>query len=117
MALYLDIVEYLEFGPFSIGWFDDEDEFISGDLRLGEPCMFDEEHQFVSRAVGDLAAPSRRGSNDEFEWDTIDEARKALRIAGRAWADFKKENPKHDWPDWAIKADAEGWKPPEGWRP
>ena len=52
--------------------------------------------------------PKRRGN---FYFETMVEAEKALNVALAA---KKRQGPM---PEWAIKAQAAGWKAPKGWHP
>jgi hypothetical protein len=49
-----------------------------------------------------------------LEWESVSAVKKALRAARAAVKAWRAELPM---PDWALKATAEGWKPPKGWRP
>lgn len=51
-----------------------------------------------------------------LSWDTITGARKALRTA-RTAAKLSKSDKVDAWPEWAVMARAEGWLPPNGWKP
>jgi hypothetical protein len=48
-----------------------------------------------------------------YIWESLSDAKKALRAAKAAVKD-KRRKP---WPEWAVKAQANGWKPPKGWAP
>lgn len=58
-----------------------------------------------------LRAMGAKNGRWGFVWHSRKEAEAALRVAKQA---MKADRPM---PDWAVKAAAEGWKPPKGWRP
>jgi hypothetical protein len=53
-------------------------------------------------------------SESEWRWAELSAARKALRVAKEAVRLYAANRPM---PEWAIKAMAEGWKAPNGWKP
>ena len=107
---------------YSIGWYDSED--MEGDLSLGErlPHWQDEseaesrdvdEHNDLSEAVEQLARPCQITSRG-LVWQGRASARAALRCAKAVLAQLRRDAP---WPEWAVTAQAAGWKAPKGWRP
>jgi hypothetical protein len=123
MANTLKIIE--SENRFCIGWFDTNTN-DGGYLRLGEDCRVSkyatakdkeelDEHRAVTKACCSEAPPDQLGdAYNTYYWFTPVKVRKALRVAKRA---LKEHRSKKDWPDWARKAQAEGWKPPRGWQP
>lgn len=89
-----------------------EDEYTEADLakcvgrRVGEW-----EHVAATIAVSKIAGVQhdRRG----YYWESRKDASSALRAARAAIKDRSAK----PWPEWAVKASAEGWKPPKGWAP
>ena len=62
----------------------------------------------VTASLTDGVERDERG----YSWTSIKKARCALKAIKAAL--------KHDvgpWPEWAVKAQAEGWKAPKGWKP
>lgn len=74
----------------------------------------------VSNLVASQESPSGR-NRDGFYWDTESKARKALakvKAAIKADAAAQKAlKAGKPWPEWAVKAKAEGWRAPKGWMP
>ena len=111
---------------FWIGWWDDEDDMMAGDLRLGEVLPVSpkdsvedqkgcEEHNFITDEVRKEVPPDYI-DNEAFCWDTENRVKKALGVARRALKAFKSHY-KKPWPEWALRAHAAGWRPPKGWKP
>lgn len=101
---HLDIEER----PYSIriGWvmpFDGEfGAFLGDEARPSDP-----ETKIAQEAVKPFA-------EDDYTFSTLAKAKKALTAANEALFAAKSGKP---WPDWALRAKAEGWKPPKGWTP
>lgn len=110
MAAHLEIMSH-QFG-YAIGWFDDEDGDVAGDLCLGEHVSDDEEHRIASLAASEFSPDNR--DQGVFVWDSKSRATKALLLARSMVKAYKDGKP---WPDWAKTAVSEGWKPPKGWEP
>ncbi len=103
-----------------------EQDLWSGDCTISWLCVDDGE---IGGALGEFeddgqskelcklcreAGGKQKQSRTAFLWDDEADAKKALRRieAGMlAWEDGKS------WPEWALKAKAEGWTPPKGWTP
>lgn len=104
---WLDIVEK----PYcyQIAWHDEDD---GAGLFLGEEVK-DAEHEAACAAAQIIGDPGRDAYGALF-WDSLTNAKKALRAAKAA---VKASNAKAPWPDWALRAQSEGWKPPKGWKP
>ena len=49
-----------------------------------------------------------------FTFESKSKAQRALALLRSAAKRIKDDKP---WPDWAVKAQAAGWKPPKGWKP
>ena len=52
--------------------------------------------------------------NGQYHWYTKKSAQKALKAAKET---EKRHIANVVWPEWAITAQAHGWKPPKGWKP
>ncbi len=113
MAWTLDII--VEQYKFRIAWYEDGEEggWLGQDPNdgLGDaPTDSDDwEHWAASGAV--RALPSTQSDSLSFFWESMSDAKAALRVAKLA---LKSERPM---PDWARTAIANGWKPPRGWKP
>ncbi len=61
------------------------------------------------------AAQTTGVSRDErgYYWEGNSHATNAFRLINTAL----KNDPGVPWPEWAMRAKAEGWKPPRGWKP
>lgn len=119
MSARLAIDDGDHYGEFRIGWLmTDEQEFgaMIGDERYTEAKlaeMTDREDRECALAY--LAALKTDGiivRPRAIWWESRRSAQKALRAIKAAIA-----NADHPWPDWAVKARAEGWTPPKGWKP
>jgi hypothetical protein len=95
---------------YTIAWDDDGNP----GLLLGEtvPKTYKEHTAATNaaRVVGDC----EKRRDGVLVWETITGAKRALRAARAAVKAVQANTP---WPEWAIKAKAEGWKPPKGWKP
>lgn len=98
---------------YCLAWCDDD----GPGLYLGESDgHLDEsagEHRAAVEAASAIGNPTR-GEYRRLCWDSLTSARKALAAAKAAVRAFHDGAPM---PDWALKAIAEGWKPPRGWKP
>ncbi len=89
---------------------------------MGEPCPdtedpFDAMFNAVTDGLRKLFPPDdvgRAHSPDTMFWNTASRAKQARSIARMIQKQFESNRP---WPEWALKAKAEGWKPPRGWKP
>jgi len=109
--LRLDISEHSE--GWCIAWFD-EDEGVEGDLVIGEMGA-DPESDEISRVVLGLGTHDYcQHETGRLYWESLSTTRKALVVARKVWKAVKAKRP---YPDWAVKALAEDWKPPKGWIP
>jgi hypothetical protein len=70
------------------------------------------EHWAASKAILD-AFPGVERDQNGFFWPTERAAKKALQAVK---AVLKANVPERPMPDWALKALANGWKPPKGWK-
>lgn len=104
---------------YYIAWFF-EDDGEGGSLDDGQYTEADlakasrEDRQHILATL--TAAKTEgweRGEYNRFTWSSLKQAKAALRAVKHAL--------KHDtgapWPEWAVKAQAAGWKPPKGWKP
>lgn len=74
----------------------------------------DEDREHLAACLA--AAHSKGVEHDStgFFWESKSAATAALRLA-RAQIKACRDN--KPWPDWALQAHAEGWRPPRGWKP
>jgi len=100
---------------FSIDWYDPKtgDTGLGvGELRLGARCPKRRENAdtwLSQKAAKPFADEIEEGK--PFVFYTRRKAAKALAAANEAL------HANVVWPAWALKAKAEGWIPPKGWRP
>lgn len=125
-----DIEEH--FDGYLIGWyFADDEEF---GLHLGEDSAtddvlrarlereqdLDEREVLVAELVGREKA-EERNSMGQLQWLSKGKAKEALReIRHHIKVDaeqFKARQLAKPWPEWALTAVENGWKPPKGWKP
>ena len=110
-------------GTYRIGWYFNEDgEYgaMLGDHRYTEVELAnmtdrsDRECALAYFAAVKTEGAEQRQHNgmDSLWWESRSSATKALRAIKAALA-----NAEHPWPEWAVKARAEGWTPPKGWKP
>jgi hypothetical protein len=112
---------------FLVWYFPDDGEYgaVVGEARRQLPTLAQLEKEIAKAQSEELAIEaaiisafadtdeiyiSRRG----FAFACQSSARKALRVAKIAAETYNASRP---WPDWAIKAAAEGWRRPKGWKP
>lgn len=106
-------------GEYRIGWFLSEDgDFgaMIGETKYTEAQiakMTDrEDHECALAYLAALKTDGYRVDWRGLIWESRSAAQKALRAIKAAIA-----NADHPWPEWAVKARAEGWTPPKGWKP
>ena len=100
---------------YGICWeLEDEDGFELG-LFLGEEPEEeqDEEHAFVT-AYTRRADDTYTGDAGRLLWDTVGDAKAALKIANQARERFRRERSEPP-PAWAQEALDAGWLPPKEW--
>lgn len=105
---------------YQIGWFLPDEGEIGGILGEGvEPTKAsvlkakdrgDREHEAAGLAASQTSGV--RWIHAGYFWGSRADANKALRAVKAALTNL--DDP---WPEWAIKARAEGWKPPKNWKP
>lgn len=101
---------YEERGRYYIAWGDDD----GPGLCLGEGGPGEAgDHAAATDAARRIGDPYK-GQLGRLEWSSESTVRKALRAAKAAVEVWQAGVPL---PDWAIKAQAEGWAPPKGWKP
>ena len=75
---------------------------------------------FVATIAASQASPDGR-DNCGFYWDSVSAAKRAItkiNAARKADAAAQKAlKAGKPWPEWAVKAKAEGWRAPKGWVP
>lgn len=86
-----------------------EDVHVDADLADCEP----EERSHVIAVVTASKTEGVERDQHGFYWPSKAKANAALRAIKAAW----KTNTGASWPEWAVKAQAAGWKPPKGWKP
>jgi hypothetical protein len=85
-----------------------EQEYTQASLDKAGPS--DRDHILASLTAKKTAGVERDRS---YYWESHAAATKALRLINVTL----KADGGAPWPDWAIKAKAEGWKAPKGWKP
>jgi hypothetical protein len=117
----LDIQERPD-GYCEIGWWDEAND-IEGYLCLGEVVVYGdededearacEEHNWISSEVA-KQFPADHLDGDRYLWDGVAKSKKVLALARALQKQFRSKP--RPWPDWALRAAAENWKPPKGWK-
>ena len=108
---------------YRIGWFlteDDEFGAMLGDHRYTEAELAkmtsgddrDCALAYLAAIKTEGVQQGRYNGSDCLWWESRSAVTKALRAIKAAVA-----NADHPWPEWAVKAKAEGWTPPKGWKP
>jgi hypothetical protein len=87
----------------------DGDRYTQADLNKATPDDRPHILACLTAAKDDGVEHDRRG----FYWTTRAKATLALRMINLAL----KTDGGAPWPEWALKAKAEGWREPKGWRP
>lgn len=101
---------YEERGRYFIAW-----EWDDGPgLCLGEGKGRDDDHAAATAAARAIGSPEQSGNDSPLYWDSKGAVRKALTAARTAVETYNSGIPL---PDWALKAQSEGWNPPKGWKP
>lgn len=97
---------------YFIAWTDNEGDFglSLGESMHGVTPMPD--HDAAVAAAMTIGDPYMR--DGRLVWRSQSDVKKALRAAKAAVEAWKAGLPL---PDWAVRATAEGWKPPKGWSP
>lgn len=115
------VIDYRRDGFRIAWWLEGDDDF---GLYVGESISDDVENGSEKQEciVAENAARKTKGvqfdnNNLCFYWETISNARAALREINAALNAFRANRVNLPWPDWAIKAKADGWKPPKNWKP
>lgn len=116
MTARLDLEEHSYYG-YKIAWWDEPNDIV-GDLTVGEKLPVSEgdeaeEHNYITDKLAERCPPDHVGDGT-FYWESKSSATKALRAARALQKQWKNRD--RPWPEWAIKASSEGWKPPKGWR-
>jgi hypothetical protein len=99
---------------YFLQWYSDGEEGAQLGETLYTPKQLEEatveNRWFISATIAVEKHGAERDSGG-FHFETHAKANAALRVAKAA------KNAKRAMPDWALKATAEGWKPPKGWQP
>lgn len=104
---------------YRLTWYIPEDEDVGGslgDMEYSESQLATSTSEDRDCIVAYLAAKSTEGAHRDtmgLFWETEAKARAALRVVKAAL----KADGGPPMPEWALKAIAEGWKAPKGWRP
>jgi len=112
------VVDCDRLGVWRITWFLAEDgdlgaslgeqEYTQASLEKADPAERD--HVLATLTAKKTAGVKRDGT---YYWESESAATKALRLINATL----KADDGAPWPEWAIKAKAEGWKAPKGWKP
>jgi len=102
-----------------LAWYFEEDgdygavlgEEVFTRAQLDSSSTNDREHVLATLTAAKTEGV-RRDSNGYY-WPSLTAARAALRTIKA----MLKADPGGKWPEWAIKAQEAGWKPPKGWKP
>lgn len=104
-----------------IVWFIAESEDLGANLgettytaRDLEKATSPSERDHIAATIAAGKSKGVERAQDCYEWNSVAEARQALRECNAAIAAARSKVP---WPDWALKAKGAGWKPPKGWAP
>lgn len=108
--------------PKGLNWYEERDgvytiawEFEDGPgLYLGEISGQDDDHKAATEAARAVGDPEQRHPSEPLHWGSRAAVRKALKAARAAVEAFHAGIPM---PDWALRAQTEGWTPPKGWKP
>ena len=111
-----------EDGMWAIQWYDPSDPYDEDGLCLGERLRIEgsEEQRAEAKEHNDISEvlareyPPHEVHHQRLYWESEAAAKRAATIARRILRELRGAAP---WPDWAIAAQAAGWKPPRGWRP
>ncbi len=123
LTFWLEISEVAyghDYGSFIITWCSEEGEGSSvGEFEYTAASLEAADDDDRETVVAELAAQDTegvaRGEGKRFVWRTHKLASAALKaIKAALKRDKNREKP---WPEWAIKAQAAGWKPPKAWSP
>lgn len=108
LAIYEDTCVY------RLRWyFPDEDDWgmtLGEDLKDIKDAEWD--HKAASLAV--KAMSDVELDSEGFWWDSKSRAQGALRVAKQS---IKSKSDVKPWPEWALKALEQGWRPPKKWSP
>lgn len=100
-----------------IGWELPDGEGIEvylGELREEDLKDADDwDMRAAQEAVQPFADFQDADDYNRFVFGSKRKAQQALKLANEVLL----RGDERPWPDWAVKAKAEGWMPPEGWRP
>ena len=113
LSIY-DADEYL----YRLAWyFEDEGDFggIVGEELYTENALKNASADDREAIVAQLTAAKTEGVQRDavgYFWESKKDALGALRACKTAM-----KNTETPWPEWAIKAQAAGWKAPKGWKP
>lgn len=118
-ALSVHETQHGGYGGYRISWFVDgdvgatlgEQEFTAKQVEKSKDT-----DEWEYRLCNYVASKTQGVSQDAngYMWETQREAKAALKVIRAALKDGRSRRP---WPDWAIKAKAAGWTPPNGWTP
>jgi len=102
-----------------IAWFFEDDgeggalgESTHTEKDLENATPEDREH-ILATLTAQKTEGWERGNFGVLTWESLTKAKAALRAVKAAL----KSDKGGKWPEWAVKAQAAGWKPPKGWKP
>jgi hypothetical protein len=84
-------------------------EEVYTEKQLANAKDDDKQHIAVTLAASKTAGVTRDGRYG-YSWATKREAQAALKACNNA------SKLKTSWPEWAVKAQSAGWKPPKNWK-
>jgi hypothetical protein len=95
---------------YKICWYFEDDQDYGE--TLGPEKINDREHDQACEIAGQSKAEVVQDvCRLHYAWKTESAAKKVLSQINKV---LQSQTP---WPDWALKAQAEGWKAPKGWKP
>lgn len=77
-----------------------------------ERAKCDDDWEHIAATIAVSEAPGVQRDRDGYYWESRKDAVAALRTANTVLKNRKKP-----WPEWALQAQAAGWKAPKGWKP
>ena len=111
-----------DYGPYFLQWIcegeegaevGDYDEVVT-EAKLQKEVENEDLFEFLkAEQVAASLKLDKPNQSRGYEFETVTTAKKALAIINAALKD-KSTKP---WPEWALKAQGAGWKPPKNWKP
>jgi hypothetical protein len=107
----LDVGTSTSFG-FIVGWSDDET--TPYDAPLSDESARSDRLTGIAFIAAEPFCDCGRGTRGELRFSSERRAKQAKSAANAA---LLADRDGRQWPDWAVKAYASGWKAPKGWKP